>query len=485
MDILSRKKVQVMTPEKTNILLFGGGNFVRAFIGSIFQTYNEVLDQNLGITVVKVTPGKYIDWIAQDGLYHVNTKGIKNGVLVEETQLISCVREVLSCYDQWREFLNTAGNPDIEYIISNTTESGLRYKEEVFSEQRVPDEFPSKLTIWLYERFKILGNNSSSGVTLIPCELLEDNGTLLKNLILQYAELWTIDPAFKNWLNSACHFCNTLVDRIVPGASQTSKANTFDALGYIDNLLTEGEPYHFFAIEAPEKVQKALPIDKIGLNIIYTNDLAPYRLRKVRMLNGAHSSMVPVGLLGGCKTVGDVMESKAVENYVQSVIFQEIIPALSLPEEGLQTYANDILDRFRNPFIKHQLMSIALNSFSKFKARILPSIKDYVAKFGECPDGLCLAYAAMIYLYRGEINNGKIELKDDVYVLSSLQHIWSQYGAGAISLEDLNLKIAQDLELWGEDLSKLPAFLDKTNAFLSKIANGEIHQVLDDFGLND
>ncbi|HOY13383.1 MAG TPA: tagaturonate reductase, partial [Saprospiraceae bacterium] len=223
MDILSRKKVQVMTPEKTNILLFGGGNFVRAFIGSIFQTYNEVLDQNLGITVVKVTPGKYIDWIAQDGLYHVNTKGIKNGVLVEETQLISCVREVLSCYDQWREFLNTAGNPDIEYIISNTTESGLRYKEEVFSEQRVPDEFPSKLTIWLYERFKILGNNSSSGVTLIPCELLEDNGTLLKNLILQYAELWTIDPAFKNWLNSACHFCNTLVDRIVPGASQTSK----------------------------------------------------------------------------------------------------------------------------------------------------------------------------------------------------------------------------------------------------------------------
>lgn len=485
MDILSRKAVDVKAPDETNILLFGGGNFVRAFIGSIFQTYNEVLGQNLGITVVKVTPGKYLDWIAQEGLYHVNTKGIKNSVLVEETKLISCVREVLSCYDQWPEFLDTAGNPDIKYIISNTTESGLRYKEEVYSEQRVPDEFPAKLTIWLYERFKILGNNSTSGVTLLPCELLEDNGTLLKNLIVQYAELWSFDPAFKTWLNSACHFCNTLVDRIVPGASQASKENTFESLGFIDQLLTEGEPYHFLAIEAPEVVQKELPIDQVGLNIIYTDDLAPYRHRKVRILNGAHSSMVPVGLLSGCKTVGDVMESKSVENYVKSVIFQEIIPALSLPEEGLQTYANDILDRFRNPFIKHQLISIALNSFSKFKARILPSIKDYVAKFDQCPDGLCLAYAAMIYLYRGEINGEKIELKDDVYVLSRLQKIWSQYDAGQITLEDLNLNIAQDLDFWGEDLTKLPTFLEKTNALLSKIANGEIQQVLVNLGSND
>ncbi|MCB0854240.1 MAG: tagaturonate reductase, partial [Bacteroidetes bacterium] len=373
----------------------GGGNFLRAFVNWMLDVHNEKAGADLGVLLVTpIERDNYSNWQEQDGLYHVLTRGFQNGQVIDETCLITCISRILHLYPQWNDFLASAENPDMRFIISNTTEAGIRFSAEDKMTDTPPNEFPAKLTLWLYHRYRHFQGDKDKGCILIPVELILENGNALRQCILQNADNWGIEEGFKNWINDANIFCNTLVDRIVPGVSRDAFAEEWEKLGFEDTMITQGEAFHFWAIEAPAIVQKELPLDQAGLNVVFTDDLTPYRTRKVRILNGARTSMVPVGYLYGIETVKGTVEHEIMGKFVQRAIFDEIIPTLDLPDEELQQFANDVIDRFKNPFIKHQLISISLNSVSKFETRVLPSIIEYQSRKGELPSCLVFSMAS-------------------------------------------------------------------------------------------
>ena len=439
------------------VLQFGGGNFLRGFVDWIIDEYNEKNNADLGVLVVKPTQrGNYNDWKNQDGLFHMLTRGIRDGQLVDESRLISCVSDIIHSYGEWEMYLESAKNPCIRYIISNTTESGIRTSKEDQYSDAPPSEFPAKLCIWLHKRFQFFKGSKESACVIIPTELLEDNGVLLKNALLQYADWWDLEEDFKNWIATENIFCNTLVDRIIPGVSNDAMAEVWEELECKDTEVTQGEPYHFWAIEAPKSVREELPLDKIGLNVIYTDDLTPYREIKVRILNGAHTAMVPVSYLYGLETVKETVEHEVLGKFVHQVIYGEIIPTLDLDDATLQKFASDVLDRFKNPFIKHLLISISLNSISKVKTRLLPSILEYQNRNGNLPEGLTTSFAATIAFYKGENNGTNIPLNDDPQVLAFFKQIWADFEAGNIDLQKLISEILRNQSLWNQDLNVVP-----------------------------
>ena len=466
---LNRTELQLQPFKDNKMLVFGGGNFVRAFILFFLNEFNKNSDDAFGATVVKVTPGEYKDWKEQDGLYHVLTKGLAHGNVVEKCDLISSVVNLLSIYDEWESFIEMAHDPQIEFLVNNVTESGLKFEEEPY-ELEIPIQFPGKITKWLYARFLFFNGDTTKGCFIIPCELVENNATVLKNLILRYVDQWHLSLDFKLWLEESCNFCNTLVDRIVPGVSQQHLASAKALVGYDDNLITEGEPYHLFVIEDNGKLASALPWHKTpNLNIIYTPDLSEYRIRKIRILNGAHSSMVPVGLLYGLETVKQVMNDKTMTQYVDHLIFKEIIACLPLPLEQLLEYAKDTLDRFRNPFLHHKLITISLNSFSKARARIVPTIKETYARTGVLARGTCLALASTIVLYRGQYKGMSFEIKDERNVIETLKSFWGKHPDGLCPSEAEVAAILNNQQLWGEDLTLIPGLIKFITTLISSI----------------
>lgn len=462
MKKLSKLNNNITTLFRERIIQFGGGNFLRGFVDWIIDEYNDQTDSDMGVLVIKPTErGNYQTWRAQDGLFHVLTKGIKNGKLVDESRLVKCVNRIIHPYHEWETFLESAENPDTRFIISNTTESGINFNAEDKKTDSPPHEFPAKLTLWLFHRYRFFNGNIAFGCVCIPAELLINNGLLLKKCILKYSELWDLEKGFQTWINEAMVFCNTLVDRIIPGVSKDKLSKVWGELGMEDIMVTQGEPYHFFAIEAPLKIRKELPLDKVGLNIIYTEDLSPYRTRKVRILNGAHTSMVPVGYLYGTETVREAVEHQVMGSFVKKVIFDEIIPTLHLPEEELQQYANDVLDRFRNPFIHHQLISISLNSTSKFRTRVLPSILEFKKRKGKFPDGLVFSMAALIHFYKGEKNGEVIPLKDDLEAIAFLKKLWEECDGSESDFGKMAQQVLAWKKNWGSDLNDISGFKEK------------------------
>ncbi|MFK7983942.1 MAG: tagaturonate reductase [Saprospiraceae bacterium] len=470
MQKLNRQTAKIAKAYPEKILQFGGGNFLRGFVDWIVDTYNEKTKNEWGILVVKPTErGDYDAWRQQDGLFNVLTKGIKEGQIIDESYLVKSISRIIHPYKEWQEYLQSAENPDLKYIISNTTEMGIRYAETDKVTDAPPHEFPAKLTLWLHHRFTHFNGDEKAGCVLIPTELLIDNGRLLQTAILQYADNWQLENSFKAWIKNANIFCNTLVDRIIPGVSKTALTDAWAQAGFEDSMITQGEPYHFWAIEAPEKVRKEFPIDKIGLNVIYTDDLAPYRTIKVRILNGAHTTMVPVGYLYGIETVRETVEHDVMGKFVQQALFEEIILTLDLPDETLQQYAKDVLDRFKNPFIHHQLISISLNCTSKFKTRVLPSILAYHQKTGQLPKRLIFALASMIHFYKGENNGQPIPLKDDATAIAFLQGLWQECDGSATAFTTLAKKVLQWEQNWGQDLSLIEGFVEELSHSLISI----------------
>ena len=456
-------------PER--ILQFGGGNFLRGFVDWIIDTYNEKTNARLGILVVKPTPrGDYENWRQQEGLFHVLTKGISGGELINSSRLVRSVSRIVHPYHEWEQFLESANNPSLNYIISNTTELGIRFSADDQLSDAPPAEFPAKLLRWLMRRYEHFAGAQEAGCVIIPTELLVDNGRLLKEILLQYAEAWSLDSAFISWLETANTFCNTLVDRIIPGIKGEERVEAWEQVGYTDEMITQGEPYHFWAIEAPSAVREALPLGKSGLDIIYCDDIMPYRSRKVRILNGAHTVMVPVGYLSGLETVQEAVEDELVGAYIQEVIFQEILPTLSLPEEELRAFAEAVLDRFRNPFIRHELISIALNSVSKYKARILPTLLDYYAENKTLPQRLVFALAAMSCFYRGNFQGKSIPLKDSPAAIERFQQAWKTHSQSEQTNYDaLAKEILGWQEEWGQNLNLIPEFTDVLSKQISTI----------------
>src|SRR6187551_3274411 len=368
---LNRETASGDNVRPVKVLQFGEGNFLRAFADWIIDTLNEKTDFNGAVQVVqpiKNGMGKLVN--DQDGLYHVVLNGIQNGKSFQQTRLISSVVDVVNPFENLPQYLQCAKNPHLKFIISNTTEAGIIFNANDTNPKSLPETFPGKLTMLLHYRYEFYNGASDKGLILLPCELIEKNGENLKNAILQYIKHWKLSDGFKTWIEQHNIFCNTLVDRIVPGFPKDTIQEIHQATGYEDNLVVMAEPFHLWVIEAPDSVKQAFPTEQAGLQVKFVSDLTPYRTRKVRILNGAHTALVPVAYLRGLRTVREAVEDKYAGDFVRKAIFGEIIPTLDLSKEELTQFANDVMERFQNPYIRHELMSIALNSISKFKVRV-------------------------------------------------------------------------------------------------------------------
>ncbi|WP_276167041.1 tagaturonate reductase [Zobellia alginiliquefaciens] len=473
MQILNHTNATNRTQRPIKVMQFGGGNFLRAFVDWMVHVLNQETDFNGDIAIIKPTAGgDYAELKAQDGLFTVVLDGIKNGELVAEKTLVTEVQQVIHSYNEWAKYLKLAENEDLRFIVSNTTEAGIKFNSEDEFNGVPPKEFPAKLTIWLYHRFKHFNADISKGCILLPCELIEDNGDALKKTVLQYADHWSLEAEFKDWVETANHFCSTLVDRIVSGYPSDRAEEIEQELGYKDELLVAGEYYHSWVIQGNETVQKELPFSQTDLNVEFVNDLAPYREMKVRILNGAHTSMVPVGYLAGIRFVKEAMENEAVSNFVENLLLKESATTLNFPDDVKNKFVGDVLDRFRNPLLKHQLLSISLNSTSKFVARLLPTLKDYYNAQGKLPKRIVFGLSALLRFYKGEFNGEHIAVNDDKAVLSFFESQWEKVDNGS-SLQDFTKNVLSNTAIWGEDLTQIEGLSETVAKNIENIeANG-------------
>jgi len=440
-------------PER--MIQFGDGNFMRAFVDWQLQQMNhQGLFGGSAVIIQPIAPRLNGMYAEQDHLYTVLLKGISNGETVNTCEIISCVSRVLNPSEDYEAYLALAGDDRLEFITSNTTEAGIAYHPGDKAADAPPVSFPGKLTALLHRRYQL----GKKGFVIIPCELIDRNGEKLLGIVKRYGEEWNLGDGFQRWLEEENTFCCSLVDRIVPGYPRTQAAELEEQLGYRDTLMVTSEPYLLWVIEGPEWLQSRLPLAQAGLNVIITADMTPYRERKVHLLNGPHTAMVPLGLLSGLETVEDVMTDEAFSAFVRRLIERELIPMLNLPSGELKSFAEDVLERFRNPFIRHELGSIALNSISKFKARLLPVLLGYVSKRGELPPLLTLSFAALLYSYRGDV----IARQDGAGVTALFDKAWADP-------ETFVESILREDALWGTDLTAVPGLAARLNAHLDEL----------------
>ena len=402
--------------------------------------------------------------------------GIKNGEVLSERKVIDCIQRGINPYEDYDAYLANAENPNLRFVISNTTEAGISYNPKDNLEDAPQASFPGKLTALLYKRFHYFNGASEKGLIVIPCELIDRNGDNLKKIVLQYATDWNLGKGFVSWINNDNIFCNTLVDRIVPGYPRDKIDTITEELGYIDNLVVEGEQFHLWVIEAPESLKNEIPAKTCGLNIVFTNNMEPYRTRKVRILNGAHTSLVPVSYLYGIDKVRESLEDQVVGKFIQDVIFEEICHTLDLPEQELKQFSNAVLERFRNPYLEHDLISISLNSISKYKTRVLPSVLEYIKRENALPKRLLFSLAALIAFYRGDRNGVNIPLKDDQSVLDFFAAQWVAFDVKAIAKATL-----RNVDFWGQDLTQFNGLLEEVTTSLNAITKHGMKEALNDF----
>lgn len=481
MNNLNRNSLSTTTPTlPTKMIQFGGGNFLRAFVDWMVQVLNEETDFNTGITIIKPTQrGDYQELKSQDGLFTVVLDGIKNGETIAEKRLVSCVTNVVNAYTEWEQYMELAKNQELRFVVSNTTEAGIKFNPEDRYSDAPPKEFPAKLTILLHQRFQHFKADPSKGCILLPCELIVNNGEALQKTVLQYADHWELGSEFTNWIKTANHFCSTLVDRIVSGYPTDRAAQLEAELNYKDPLMVAGEYYHSWVIQANDTVQKEMPFAKTNLNVQFVDDLLPYREMKVRILNGAHTAMVPVAYLAGIRLVDEAMANDHISNFINELLLEETAKTLDFPQEVKEQFVADVLDRFRNPLLKHQLISIALNSTSKFVARLLPTLKDYVALEGKPPKRIVLGLAALIRFYKGECNGEPIALKDDADVLAFFKEAWQQQGEGKRNLEETVEHILANDSIWGENLNAIPGISSAVFSYIASINENGMQATLD------
>lgn len=474
MKPLNRKNIGALPAMPVRVLQFGEGNFLRAFVDWIIDVMNEKTTFNSAVEIVQPIDKGMAHLInAQDGLYHVLLNGIQNGKTVSEKRLITCVTNAFNPYDDFNAFLKRAENPELKFIISNTTEAGISFDATDTNPNILPNSFPGKLTVLLFHRYNYFKGETSKGLTLIPCELIEKNGENLKKVILQYIQHWNLPAEFKNWIEQHNTFCNTLVDRIVPGFPKDTIKEIQAEIGYEDSLVVTAEPFHLWVIEASEAVRKSFPADQAGLQVKFVDDLTPYRTRKVRILNGAHTALVPVAYLHGLRTVRESVEDTYAGNFIRKAIFDEIIPTLDLSKEELHQFANDVIERFQNPFIKHELSSIALNSISKYKVRVLPSVTTYYQRTGKLPKLLLQALASLIRFYKGDWQGEVLPVNDTPEIISFFKKVWSSNNVEQVAQETL-----ANTSFWGEDLTKIQGLKDFVITYLKELEAIEKNSVV-------
>ncbi|SDX28958.1 tagaturonate reductase [Lutibacter oricola] len=476
MKSLNRTTVEAQTYTE-RILQFGEGNFLRAFANWMFHEMNKKADFDAGVVVVQPIDQGLVKMLNdQDGLYTLYLNGIKNGEVLSEKDVIDCITRGINPYENNADYIANAENPDLRFIISNTTEAGISYNADDKLDDAPQSSFPGKITALMYKRFQTFGGASDKGLIVIPCELIDRNGDNLKKIILQYAADWNLGDEFVEWINEDNIFCNTLVDRIVPGYPRDKMDAITEELGYKDNLVVEGEQFHLWVIEGPESVKDEFPSEACGLNVVFTDNMEPYRTRKVRILNGAHTTLVPVGYLYGIDRVRESLEDEVVGKFLKNALFNDISPTLDLPAEELSQFSADVLDRFRNPYLAHELMSISLNSVSKYKTRVLPSVLEFVKRKNELPKNLLFSLAALIAFYKGDRNGTAIALKDDAAVLDFFKEAWASNNFVEVAEKTLS-----NTDFWGTDLTEIDGLQEEVTTHLEAILNNGMKATLDAF----
>lgn len=471
-------------PEK--ILQFGEGNFLRAFADWMVNKANHqgvfhgsiVLCQPIAQGMGEIING-------QDGLYTLAMRGIENGEAVEKIEQITSVSRCINPYEDYEALLELARSSELQVVISNTTEAGISYHSGDKLTDRPPHSYPAKVCAFLYHRYQAFAGARDKGLLFLPVELIDNNGANLKRIVLQYAGEWNLDADFIRWVEEDNHFCSTLVDRIVTGYPRDQADYFSEKLGYEDSCIVTSEVFNLWVIEGKAEWAELLPIHKTDAHVIWTEDVAPYKKRKVRILNGGHTSSVLAAYLSGHDIVLDMMNDSVFEKYLDKVLYDEVIPTLDLPREELMQFASDVKDRFRNPYIKHRLLDISLNSCSKWCARCLPSLLGYVEKNGTLPAALTFSLAAFIEFYKGEKKDGAYvgtradgttyEIRDDEEVISFFAEVWSNKDFDRIAKAVLS-----NTAFWnGQDLTEIAGLTDAVAGYLAQMSETSVRSAVE------
>lgn len=468
------KKLNKTTVEKVErpvkILQFGEGNFLRAFVDWQIDIANEKGVMNAGVAIVQPIIDeqknvlKMIDLLhAQDNMYHVYLEGIENKKPAKDIRLVKSVMDSFNPYEDYARYEHYFLSPELEMTVSNTTEAGIRYEEGDDLTACPPKSYPAKMTALLYKRFKHFNGDPSKGLCIICCELIENNGSTLREYVLKHAEYNKLGDDFIKWVEENCHFCDTLVDRIVPGFPRENIDQIKEEIGFDDNLVVKAEFYHLWAIGGPgyKKVQQVLPLDKAGLHVVYMPSIKQFRDKKVRILNGSHTGMVPIGLQMGCQTVMDAFNNKAIEKFINTMVAEEVIPMIEEDQAELKSFAAGILERFYNPYIKHMLATISLNSLSKWETRNFPTVLDNWKKAGKVAERELFTFAALLTLYSGKSG---FTPNDTAEHVAFIQNNWN-----SADVEGTVAKIVANRDIWTVDLAQVPALVPTVAAYVKDI----------------
>ncbi|MBO5020691.1 MAG: tagaturonate reductase [Clostridia bacterium] len=470
------KNIKDMAIKKNNhpikVLQFGEGNFLRAFVDYMIDIANEkgVFDGSIAI-VKPISFGNLQAFCEQDNLYTVVLRGKENGEVVNDSRIITSVSKVLDCADDYEEYMALARLDTLRFVVSNTTEAGI-VLDEKDSFDGLPSTYPGKLTKFLFERYTAFSGAKDKGLIILPVELIEENGKKLKECVMALCDVWNLPYEFKEWVNENNVFCSTLVDRIVTGYPRGYADKVCEELGFDDKLVDIGEPFALWVIESEKDISGELPLDKIGLPVIFTDNHKPYKERKVRVLNGAHTSSVLAGYLYGLDIVRDCMSDNLMGKFIRRVVNDEIVPQVNLPLEEVKAFAESVFERFENPFIDHALLSISLNSVSKWRARVLPSFKDYYKNNGALPRLITFSFAALLAFYSSDnlkedglyakrANGDEYVIHDDKAVL--------EFFASNTGKDGFIEKVCKNIDFWGEDLSLYKNFTDEVSYWYKKI----------------
>ena len=456
------------------VVQFGEGNFLRGFSDYMIDIANEQGNFNGTIALVKPREGGSLEkFHAQDCQYTVSLRGLVNGKPQVSNRQITCIADAVHAYEEYEKYMALAEIDTLRFVISNTTEAGIVFDDTDQFELNPPKTFPGKLTKFLYHRYQSFHGNPDKGLIMLPTELIDDNGIMLRKCVLQLIDLWGLPEEFKNWVEEACVFTSTLVDRIITGYPKATEEAEWEKLGYIDRLMVTGEPFALWVIESAKDISDELPLPKAGLPVIYTDNQKPYKQRKVRILNGAHTSFVLASYLMGNDIVRDSMNDDDVRNFMMGILHEEVIPTLSLPKAELEEFADAVVARFNNPYVDHALLAISLNSVSKWRARCMPSFLGYIEKEGTLPARLTFSLAALMAFYTGsEIRDNALighrgeqeyNIMDDMAVMEFFRD-----HSGKDTKEFVSAFLGQ-IDFFGQDLNEIQGLTDAVTAYLDDI----------------
>ena len=483
MESIKRKK----EPKPVVVAQFGEGNFLRAFADYMIDIANEKGVFEGGVAVIKpIASGTLEDFYEQQNVYTVILRGLQGGKKVQEHRVINSISQVIDPFADYAAYLELAKSEKLRFIISNTTEAGIAYDETDKFEIQPANSFPGKLTQFLFARYEHFLGDGNKGLIILPAELVDQNGDKLLECVNKLISLWGLPVGFRQWVEQSCIFCNCLVDRIVSGyPADEAQELQQSLLGYTDKLMVVGEPFGLWVIQSKQHkyVEEQFGLNKAGMPLVFTDDLRPYRERKVRLLNGSHTASALLAYLCGLDTVGQAMAEPKMRALIKKIMYDEVAPTVPLPIDEVKAFADSVIERFENPFIRHELLSISLNSVSKWAVRVLPSLKDSLATKGVLPECLVFSLAALATFYRSK-TRGKDCLVgrrgEDTYEIRDDSHVLDFFAENA---EKPNSHFAKALlsntAMWGEDLTKIEGMNQQLIHYLDIIEQKGIHKVLE------